>query len=61
MKHFEKLTNKNLQEMKTGEEFTYKIFLNGKVFYKKGMMVMPCGMVPIGLPCETIERARKQN
>lgn len=64
MKHFENLTKKEVQTLKAGEEFTYKcVNFQGKVFYKKGIKISKSQnwIVPIGLVCESIESAKKQN
>ena len=61
MKHFDKLTNRDLWIMKVGEYFTYEIWGFEELFYRKGLIIGPGMMIPIGLYCETIEAAKKQN
>ncbi len=63
IKHFPyPLTDRDINSLLVGEYFTYEIgYYSGGIGYKKGLKVSSQFMIPIGLSCDTIERARTQS
>ena len=61
MKHLKNLNEDTLKELKVGEYFTYRYRGFTHHGYKKGVKVTAHYMIPVGLMCESIEAAQKQN
>ncbi len=63
IKHFAyPLTDRDISSLRVGEYFTYEIvYYDRTIGYKKGLKVSSQFMIPIGLSCDTIERARIQS
>jgi len=55
MKHFETLTQKDINSMEMGEKFTYEM----DNLLKRGMKVMPAMMIPIGLPIRSLKNDKR--
>ncbi len=63
VKHFPyPLTDRDISSLLVGEYFTYEIrYHSGAIGYKKGLKISSRFMIPIGLSCDTMERARIQS
>ncbi len=59
MKHHK--TIESLDKFEVGEYFTFEIITDKRILYKKALKISHKFMVPVGIACETIENAQKQN
>ncbi len=55
-----RLSQHDIMKLKVGDYFTYETNTYDKNYFCKGLVVAHGIMIPIGLPCVTLDRAREQ-
>jgi len=55
------LSHDKINKLNVGDYFTYKVFMQEKEYFKKGLIVCFGTMIPVGLLCSSIQQAEKQN